>query len=497
MDHVLLSYSLLAGLEVTAVLAPALVPFSMHMILAASLIVFIGASLSSVQEVADKIEQSDAMQFPFFAGAALAALFVAFRYLPNHLVNALLNAYFCCVGVVCVGGMLLPLIRRGVRSRSILVDIEIPWVGALRLTAADIIAYVLGAAAAVWYGLTKGDLLRNAPGAWVANNILGAAFAVQGIERLALGEFKTGAMLLSGLFLYDIVMVFGTPLMVRYEVRGSPCALVVVHRMSCCMLGVAWLWLRIPQPPHSRCHPSRLLPVAQVDVATKLDGPIKLLFPRGAAIDPETGRQLCSLLGLGDIVIPGIFLALLLRYDALRAVRAGTYLIAHPVHRGHVPAGQADASVSAAGSESSFIVDPFDTITAQFPRPFFNAALIAYAAALAGTVVVMVVFDAAQPALLYIVPAILLSSVVTATLRGEWGALLAYRDEHYVSAVIGTSAGGSKSGEVDDATPAQSTGGVAVSGEGDNGGIDAGSTSGGADDAKSESGVRRRVRRRD
>lgn len=50
-----------------------------------------------------------------------------------------------------------------------------------------------------------------------------------------------------------------------------------------------------------------------VSVATKIDGPIKLLFPKNGlfAAEPEF-----ALLGLGDIVLPGVFLALMLRFDA-------------------------------------------------------------------------------------------------------------------------------------------------------------------------------------
>ncbi|KAL7198133.1 hypothetical protein ACSBR2_020621 [Camellia fascicularis] len=49
---------------------------------------------------------------------------------------------------------------------------------------------------------------------WLANNILGLAFCIQGIEMLSLGSFKTGAILLAGLFVYDIFCVFFTPVMV-------------------------------------------------------------------------------------------------------------------------------------------------------------------------------------------------------------------------------------------------------------------------------------------
>ena len=48
-----------------------------------------------------------------------------------------------------------------------------------------------------------------------------------------------------------------------------------------------------------------------VTVALNLDAPIKLLFPYNLYGDEVK----TSLLGLGDIVIPGIFIALCLRYD--------------------------------------------------------------------------------------------------------------------------------------------------------------------------------------
>lgn len=55
-------------------------------------------------------------------------------------------------------------------------------------------------------------------------------------------------------------------------------------------------------------------------MAKSFDGPIKLLFPRVLATADTKGEF--SLLGLGDIVIPGLFVALLLRFDAVRAMQA-------------------------------------------------------------------------------------------------------------------------------------------------------------------------------
>ena len=53
-------------------------------------------------------------------------------------------------------------------------------------------------------------------------------------------------------------------------------------------------------------------------VAKSIDAPIKLLFPKNwGATPPEF-----SLLGLGDIVIPGIFVSMCLRYDIIKSLNS-------------------------------------------------------------------------------------------------------------------------------------------------------------------------------
>lgn len=49
---------------------------------------------------------------------------------------------------------------------------------------------------------------------WIANNLLGIAFAINGVELLHLNKVVTGCILLCGLFVYDIFWVFGTNVMV-------------------------------------------------------------------------------------------------------------------------------------------------------------------------------------------------------------------------------------------------------------------------------------------
>lgn len=134
-----------------------------------------------------------------------------------------------------------------------------------------------------------------------------------------------------------------------------------------------------------------------VKVATTLDVPIKLLWTKSLTFSTSRGF---TMLGLGDIVVPGMFVALALRYDQHRASLQGK------------PAG-------------------------SWSKPYFYAALTAYVAGLVTTMTVMHVFHAAQPALLYlrfvratycyliithlpfISPACILSFVLTASARGE------------------------------------------------------------------------------
>ena len=125
-----------------------------------------------------------------------------------------------------------------------------------------------------------------------------------------------------------------------------------------------------------------------------LDGPIKILFPRSLDLT-EDGNYNLALLGLGDIVIPGFFIAMMLRFDA---------------HNAKVPAIPTNRHFS-------------------FPKPYFNSCLFAYILGLGTTLFIMIYFKHAQPALLYLVPACLLSTLLCALVRGEINDLFKYSEE--------------------------------------------------------------------
>ena len=163
---------------------------------------------------------------------------------------------------------------------------------------------------------------------WTLSNAFGVAFSLQGLSMISLGSVQNGLIMLWGLFIYDITWVFGSDVMVT--------------------------------------------------VAKKFDAPIKLLFHRGEGLRP-------SMLGLGDIVIPGIFIALMLRLDR------------------HI------AETRAPGS----------TRAHKFPKPYFHSVMVGYWLGLSITLAVMYWFEHAQPALLYLVPTCNGAVAVCALWRGE------------------------------------------------------------------------------
>jgi len=128
-----------------------------------------------------------------------------------------------------------------------------------------------------------------------------------------------------------------------------------------------------------------------VTVAKNFDAPIKLLFPKDVFADVFQ----FSMLGLGDIVIPGVFIALLLRYDAFRITKV----------MAQVPVG-------------------------SWGKPYFYSTFVGYILGLGTTIFVMHTYRAAQPALLYLVPACIGFSFATAVILGDVKELLAYSEDN-------------------------------------------------------------------
>lgn len=54
---------------------------------------------------------------------------------------------------------------------------------------------------------TQTGLTPTFPQHWIANNLFGLAFSLNGVELLHLNNVSTGCILLGGLFIYDIFWV--------------------------------------------------------------------------------------------------------------------------------------------------------------------------------------------------------------------------------------------------------------------------------------------------
>jgi minor histocompatibility antigen H13 len=126
-----------------------------------------------------------------------------------------------------------------------------------------------------------------------------------------------------------------------------------------------------------------------------------------------------SILGLGDIVIPGIFVSLCLRFDFLKALNI------------EKAAELAEKERKGKGETNSFMKLITHTANSA-PRTYFATVLVGYLIAIVTTVVIMIIYDHGQPALLYLVPGCLISVFSMALLRGEFTKLWEFNEDEYL-----------------------------------------------------------------
>ncbi|XP_054153417.1 minor histocompatibility antigen H13-like [Oppia nitens] len=311
------------------------------LIVMALLPIFIGAFRSVIHhkqqkesgETPETMSHKDAAMFPLIASAALFGLYVFFKLFSKEYINLLLTGYFFFLGVLALSHILSPIVNRLTPKAFPIIPYHLIFdkesddksesLIDYRFDSRDFITLAISASLGVWYLLKKH---------WIANNIFGLAFAVNGVELLHLNNVVTGCILLGGLFFYDVFWVFGTDVMVT--------------------------------------------------VAKSFEAPIKLVFPQDFVEHGVNGTHF-AMLGLGDIVIPGIFIALLLRFDVSLKRRVNVY---------------------------------------------FYTSFVAYILGLVLTIVVMAYFRHAQPALLYLVPFCISFPLSVALIRGDIKALFKYED---------------------------------------------------------------------
>ncbi|XP_041112614.1 minor histocompatibility antigen H13-like isoform X1 [Polyodon spathula] len=308
------------------------------LVLMALLPIFFGALRSvncakgkNSSDMPETITSRDAARFPIIASCTLFGLYLFFKIFSEEYINMLLSMYFFVLGILALSHTISPFVNRlfpanfpnkqyqllftqgSGESKEEIVNYE--------FDTKDLLCLCFSSVVGVWYILKKH---------WIANNLFGLAFALNGVELLHLNNVSTGCILLGGLFVYDVFWVFGTNVMVT--------------------------------------------------VAKSFEAPIKLVFPQDI-LEKGLAANNFAMLGLGDIVIPGIFIALLLRFDVSLNKNSRTY---------------------------------------------FYTGFLAYVFGLGLTIFVLHTFKTAQPALLYLVPACTGLPFFVALVKGELTEMFSY-----------------------------------------------------------------------
>ena len=312
------------------------------------------------KEGIETMKQKDAWLFPLIGSAVLFGLYLLFKFFNEKYLNLLLHIYFTLIGAFSIGQLIEekiidkePFKKMG--NQDLITIPKIPYFNpeGSKITKLNIITFTLGLLIGILYFIRKN---------WILNNILGMAFSIFGIENLMLGEYKVGLILLSLLFFYDIFWVFYTPVM--------------------------------------------------ISVAKNIEGPVKLMFPKlqadiekmrkekgvdneyaGKAYDPRE----YNMIGLGDIVIPGVYVALMLRFDIYLYKKAKKDI-----------------------SQFGFTFKNMKYFIITFI--FYNLGIII-------TLSSMYFFNHAKPALLYLVPCTLLSSTLLAFQQKDFKELWKFNEE--------------------------------------------------------------------
>ncbi|XP_014477072.1 PREDICTED: signal peptide peptidase-like 3 [Dinoponera quadriceps] len=284
-------------------------------------------------------------------GASISLLVMFFFFDSMQMLLAICTAI---IATVALAFLLLPMCQYIIRPCSDGNKISFGICG--RFTGAELLSFSLSVSIVCIWVLT---------GHWLLMDAMGMGLCVAFIAFVRLPSLKVSTLLLTGLLIYDVFWVFfssyifSTNVMVKVATRPADNPVSVVAR---------------------RLH---LGGVARA--APKLPLPGKLVFPSMH----QAGHF--SMLGLGDVVMPGLLLCFVLRYDAYKK----TQLLPGGCETG-VPPPRHLSRIS-----------------------YFHCSLIGYFLGLLTATVSSEVFKAAQPALLYLVPFTLLPLLTMAYLKGD------------------------------------------------------------------------------
>ncbi|XP_030373972.1 signal peptide peptidase-like 3 isoform X2 [Scaptodrosophila lebanonensis] len=283
-------------------------------------------------------------------GASVSLLIMFFFFDSMQLLFAVCTAI---IATVALAFLLLPMCQYIIRPCTDGNRISFGICG--RFTAAELFSFTLSVSIVCIWVLT---------GHWLLMDAMGMGLCVAFIAFVRLPSLKVSTLLLTGLLIYDVFWVFfssyifSTNVMVKVATRPAENPVGIVARK----LNLGGIVRDTP----------------------KLNLPGKLVFPS----IHNSGHF--SMLGLGDVVMPGLLLCFVLRYDAYKKSQGVTSDPTLPPPKG-------------VGSKLTY----------------FHCSLLGYFLGLLTATVSSEVFKAAQPALLYLVPFTLLPLLLMAYLKGD------------------------------------------------------------------------------
>jgi len=192
---------------------------------------------------------------------------------------------------------------------------------------------------------------------WILNNICAFAFCLYALRNINIKKLSFAFIMLALFLIYDLFFVFGTEIMET--------------------------------------------------LAVNIEGPIRLLYLK------KDGQF--ALIGLGDVLLPGIVISFCLRIDVFIYFKQR-------------------------------LIDNKETLKSAFPvnarmfsKVYFTGSLIGYLCGFVIAIVITHTFSKAQPALLYLVPSVIFAVLITALIKGEFRTILCFDEENTAKNLAGES----------------------------------------------------------
>lgn len=277
-----------------------------------------GGGYADLDEEDDGQEMKLSMALMFVVSASLGLVFLFYFIATLSKVMLVGISIVSCLAFIF---LVEPYLEKILPDSLLRSEVSIPGLGAVNWL--TLIEMPLGVGMVIVWLIAR----DNWQYAWVFNDILAFSICVLMISSVRINDLKVATALLCGILCYDVFWVY----------------------LSSYFFGKN----------------------VMVTVASGIDLPIKIVVPyfKGSM----TGNEF-SMIGLGDMVLPGLFTGFLLRFDR----------------------GRNDVN-----------------------DLYFTTCMVGYALGLALCLLVLITFKAAQPAMLYLSPCTLLCVYVQALRRNE------------------------------------------------------------------------------